>query len=187
MPTTIRPLPIVPGACSTACAFAVGLALCFAAPMAVAQAPSAEIAAKLKVLDVFLGSWEVTVRVRQPEPAVVTYTETYEWALGGHFLQGDSGPKSDGTRDLVIATYVAGVDGYPFWIFSSSGAWFYLEPGRWDERARTLEWTHAANSPVSYRVLCRFPDERTRHCASLVKDWKGKVLLDQEVSALRRP
>lgn len=167
-------------------AIVVGVGLAFAAPKAAAQAPSPEIAARLAVLDVFLGSWDVTVNIRQPAPAVVTYTETYEWALGGHFLRGDSGPKSDGTRDLVIATYVPGVDGYPFWIFSSSGAWFYLEPGQWDARTRTLEWRHAANSPVSYIVRCRFPDTHTRHCVSLVKDWKGKLLLDQEASARRR-
>ncbi len=181
-----RSSPSTPIGRSVAC-HALGLSLCLAAPFAVAQAPSPETAAKLRVLDAFLGSWEVTVRIRQPVPSVVTNIETYEWALGGHFLRGDSGLKSDGTRDLVIATYVPAADGYPLWIFSSSGAWFYLEPGKWDERARTIEWKHAPNSPISYRISCEFPDDRTRHCVTLVKDWKGTVLHDQELSAVRRP
>ena len=64
-----------------------------------------EITAKLKVLDVFRGTWDVSVRTRLPKPTVVTYTETYTWALDQRFLHGDSGRKSDGTQDLVMATY----------------------------------------------------------------------------------
>ncbi len=187
MPSTHRNLQVRPrGPSALLGAIAVGLALGFAAPMAVAQAPSPEIAARLKVLDVFLGSWDVTVNIRQPTPAVVTYTETYEWALGGHFLRGDSGTKSDGTRDLVIATYDAATDGYPFWIFSSSGAWYYLEAGAWDEGSRSLTWKNPPQMNLWYLTRCVFPDDRTRHCSALVKDWKGTVLLEQETSAVRR-
>lgn len=156
-------------------------------PTASAQAPpAADIALKLKVLERFRGTWDVTVRTHQPQAAVVTYTETYDWVLGGHFLRGDSGRKSDGSQDIVFATYDAATDGYPFWIFTSSGAWFYLAPGSWDAASRSFVWKNPPQLSTSYLSRCEFPDERTRRCHSLVKDWKGTVLLDQEASAVRR-
>lgn len=145
-----------------------------------------EISAKLKVLDVFRGTWDVTVRTRLPKPTVVTYTETYGWALDQRFLHGDSGRKSDGTQDLVMATFDQPSGGYPFWIFSSSGAWVYLAPGVWDEAGRTMVWKNPPNVAVTYVTRCMFPDVRSRRCTTLVKDWKGAVLLDQEASAVRR-
>jgi hypothetical protein len=145
-----------------------------------------EISAKLKVLDVFRGSWDVTVRTRLPRPTVVTYTETYTWALDQRFLHGDSGRKSDGTQDLVMATYDQPSGGYPFWIFSTSGAWIYLAPGVWDEAQRTMVWKNPPNVAVTYLTRCVFPDTKSRRCSTLVKDWKGSVLLDQEASAVRR-
>lgn len=117
---------------------------------------------------------------------MLTFTETYQWDLGGHFLHGDSGIKSDGTRDLVIATYDEPGKGYPFWIFSSSGVWYYLAPGRWDEDSRTLTWQNPPSQPLSYLTRCSFPDRNTRHCEAVIKDWKGTVLLDQKATAIRR-
>ena len=168
----------------------LGLGIGLAALGASAQAPqplTPEIAAKLKVLDVFRGTWNVTVRIRQPKPSVVTYTETYEWSLERRFLRGDSGRKSDGTQDLVMASYDQATGGYPFWIFSSSGTWIYLPPGSWDEATRTMSWKNPPNNPVSYLTRCVFPDANSRRCSSWVKDWKGTLLLDQEATAVRRP
>jgi hypothetical protein len=151
------------------------------------QAPlTPEISAKLKVLDMFRGTWDVTVRTRLPKPGVVTSSETYTWALDQRFLHGDSGRKSDGTQDLVMATYDQPSDGYPFWIFSTSGAWIYLAPGVWDEAQRTMVWKNPPNVAVTYLTRCVFPDTKSRRCSTLVKDWKGSVLLDQEASAVRR-
>ncbi|MEO8805110.1 MAG: hypothetical protein ABI433_03455 [Burkholderiaceae bacterium] len=165
------------------------LATSLFAPAAGAQMPAPltpEISAKLKVLDVFSGTWDVTVRTRLPKPAVVTYTETYTWALDRRFLHGDSGRKSDGTQDLVMATYDQPSGGYPFWIFSSSGAWTYLAPGQWDATSRTMVWKNPPNIPITYLSRCEFPDAKSRRCSTFVKNWTGAVLLDQEASAVRR-
>lgn len=147
---------------------------------------AAEPAVQLQVLGRFVGTWQVTTEVRRPKRAVVTHTETYSWDLGGHFLHGDSGIKSDGTRDLVFATYDQASGGYPFWIFSSSGAWFYLAPGKWDEAKRTLTWENPPSLSLTYRSRCVFPDRDTRHCEAQVSDWKGTVVLDQRATAIRR-
>lgn len=147
---------------------------------------AATIAAKFAILERFLGAWDVTITTKQPKPSVVTYTETYEWVLQNKFLRVDSGRKSDGTQDIAFATYDPVADGYPFWIFSSSGAWINLPPASWDAANRSMTWKNQPNSSTSYTSRCIFTDDDTRQCRSLVKDWKGTVLLDQEVTARRR-
>lgn len=168
----------------------LGLAFCLVAQLSSAQAPgplTREIAERLNVLDRFRGTWDVTLKTQQPKPSVVTFTETYAWVLERRFLHGDSGRKSDGTQDVVWGTYDEANGGYPFWIFSSTGAWIYLAPGTWDAASRTMTWKNPPNSPVSYLTRCVFPDANTRRWTVLVKDWKGKVLLEQEGSAVRKP
>jgi hypothetical protein len=154
-----------------------------------AQEPAplpADVAAKLQVLDHFRGTWDATLKTTRPTRSVVTYTETYTWVLGGRFLHGDTGLKSDGVRDTIMGTYDPASGGYPFWIFSSSGVWFYLSPGSWNEASRTLQWKNAHDMTVSYQSRCTFSDAKTRRWSVLVKDWKGSVLLEQEGSAVRR-
>lgn len=154
-----------------------------------AQAPPplpADAAEKLKVLDWWVGTWDVTIKTVRPQPSVVTYTETYEWVLDRRFVRGETSRKSDGTEQVSLGTYDQASGGYPFWFFYSTGAWIYLPPGFWDESTRTMEWKHAPNLALTYTTRCVHPDTRTRHCTALVKDWKGSVLLEQEGSAVRR-
>ena len=165
------------------------LLLCLAAKITFAQAPGPlpkPPAEKLAVLDRFAGTWDVTITTRRPKPAVVTYMFTYAWVLDHRYLQGDTGIKSDGTQDLVIFTYEQASNGYPLWIFYSSGAWIYLPPGVWDESSRTMTWKSAPTLTVSYLNRCSFQDAKTQRCTVLVKDWRGTVLLEQDSVALRR-
>lgn len=118
---------------------------------------------------------------------VVTYTETSEWVLERRFLRTDTGRKSDGSHDLTMTTYHAPSGGYPLWLFSSSGATITLAPGVWNETTRTLTWKSPAGATVSYESRCLFPTDGTRRCSSWAKDWKGTLLLDQEITAVRRP
>jgi hypothetical protein len=137
-------------------------------------------------LDGFVGRWDVRVATLQPEKSEVTYTEVYAWVLDRQFLRGQTGRKTDGTEDVIYATYDAQAKGYPFWIFSSSGSYVYLAPATWNARTRIMEWKNPAGWDISYRGRCSFSDENTRHCTMIQKDWKGKVLLEQEWSAVRR-
>jgi len=67
-----------------------------------------------------------------------------------------------------------------------AGATFYLAPGKWDEQTHSISWEAPAASPVSHKTRCTFVDERTRSCETIVKDWKGSVLLEQGYTAVRR-
>ena len=137
-------------------------------------------------LEGFVGSWKVHVKMLHPEKSESTYTETYEWVLDGKFLRGQTERKSDGTQDIIFATYNEQEQGYPFWIFSSSGTYLYLAPATWDSRSRVMEWKNPPQFDISYQSSCNFPDKNSRHCTLIMKDWKGTVLKDLTWSALRQ-
>ncbi len=167
----------------------VGAALGFPSGTASAQthgATVAEIAEKLKVIDRFRGTWNVTISTHRPKHSVVTSVNTNSWVLGNRFLQGDSGPKSDGTHDFSMMTYDPAIGGYPLWIFFSTGVAFFLPSGQWDEATQTMVWKSPPNLTGSYQYCCVVSDERTHRCTSIAKDWKGKVLLEQDVILVRR-
>lgn len=136
-------------------------------------------------LDGFVGRWQVLVHTLQPTRSESSYTETYEWVLEGEFLRGKTGRKSDGTYDIVFATYDEKVDGYPFWIFSSSGSYTYLFPASWDAQKKTMEWKNPPEFDISYQSRCAFPDRNSRQCFLIVKDWRGAVVSELEWSAKR--
>lgn len=137
-------------------------------------------------LELLVGRWDARVKTLRPQPAELTYTEVYEWVLDNRFLRGRTEKKSDGTEDVVFATYDAQAKGYPFWVFSSTGTYTYLAPATWDARTRTMVFTNPPGLDISYRTVVIFPGDGTRHWTVLVKDWKGSVLLEQEGRAVRR-
>lgn len=137
-------------------------------------------------LEKFVGRWDVRVKTLQPQKTEVTYIEAYEWTLDRKFVKARTEGKSDGTEDMIVGGYDAKTNGYPFWIFSSSGTFMYLAPGTWDARSRTMEWKSPPLFDVAYLGRCTFPDENTRRCTLLLKNWYGKVLLEQETTAVRR-
>jgi hypothetical protein len=139
-----------------------------------------------RVLELFTGAWEVRTRTSVPKPADVRSTESWSWVLDQRFVRGDTGVKSDGSQEIVFMTYDPASRGFPFWIYSSSGLWIYLEPGKWNESTRTLEWKSGLVSKVIYASRCSFPDARSRHCVTTAKDLFGRVVLAQESVALRR-
>lgn len=141
---------------------------------------------KTAVLERYRGTWDVTIRTRQPKLAAVTSTETWDWTLDRRFLRGDTGIRSDGSQDNVIAGYDPTTRGFPFWIFSSTGAVIFLAPGVWNPTTQTLEWKNEAGANIQYLIRCTFVERNQRQCTALAKDWKGKVLLDQETVAVRR-
>jgi len=137
-------------------------------------------------LELLVGRWDVSVKTLQPDQLQTNYTETYEWVLDGKFLRGQTENKPDGTHDISFGTHDANLQGYPFWIFSSTGTYVYFPPATWDARTRTLQFKSPPSSDIYYNTLVVFPDARTRRWTLIVKDWKGRVLLQQEGSAVRR-
>ena len=145
-----------------------------------------DMAAQADPLDLFVGHWDVRVETTRPEPAVVTYRERYERVLDGAFIRGETFDKSDGTSDLIVGAYDKNGKGYSFWIFSSTGDFLYLPPGKWNERKQRFTWKNPPNWDISYRTVVEFPDERTRRWTVTMRDWAGNVLVEQTGRAVRR-
>lgn len=137
------------------------------------------------VLDLYVGRWNMQVRTLQPAPKEVTFVESYRWVLDGKYIQGETTGKADGTTDLMFGTFEQG-KGYHFWVFSSSGSYLYLPPASWDPARRVMNWKSPPGWDVSYTGYCQFPDRARRMCAFQIKDWKGKVILEQQTTAVRR-
>jgi len=157
------------------------------APLAVALCLTAASAhAQDNALEKFVGRWDVRVKTLQPQKPELTYTETYEWVLGRQFVRARTEGKTDGTEDMIMAGHDPKTNGYPFWMFSSSGSYMSLASGTWDARSRTMEWKSPPLSDVSYHGRCTFTDENSRRCTLILKNWFGRVLLEQESSAVRR-
>lgn len=147
---------------------------------------SPSVSADQGVLGKFIGEWDIHARTLRPTPGTTRYGERYEWVLDGQFIRGETDRRADGSHDIVFGTYDKKADGYPFWIFSSSGTYIYLPPAKWNARTRTMEWQNPEGFDISYRSRCHFPDADHRHCNLVMKDWKGKVLLELQWDAKRR-
>jgi hypothetical protein len=56
----------------------------------------------------------------------------------------------------------------------------------WDARNRTMEWKSPPLLDVSYQARCTFTDDNNQRCTLVLKNWLGKVLLEQDSTAIRR-
>jgi Protein of unknown function (DUF1579) len=159
---------------------------CAIAAMLIVGVAAFSARAQHNVLEKFVGRWDVRVKTLQPQKSDLTYIEIYEWVLGRQFIKLRTEGKTDGTEDMVVGTYDPKTNGYPFWIFSSSGTFLYLPAGTWDARNQTMEWKSPPLLDVSYQGRCTFTDNTTRRCTTMIKNWLGKVLQEQDSSAVRR-
>ncbi len=166
-------------------AAAVALALSLLAPAMAQPAPALPAVARA-VLDRFAGTWEVTLTVTKPQPAVVTYVQRNTWVLDGHFLQGDTGIKSDGSHELSMFGYDPTARTYPLWIFYASGLTAHLQRGEWDEKTRTMSWRSGATDSIQFRSQCRFESATVLRCATQVGDGRGGSGIEFESVAQRR-
>jgi hypothetical protein len=49
-----------------------------------------------------------------------------------------------------------------------------------------MEWKIPPLLDVSYRARCTLTDDNNQRCTLVLKNWLGKVLLEQDSSAIRR-
>jgi hypothetical protein len=151
-----------------------------------AQPVPALPAAARAALERFAGTWQVTVTVRKPRAAVVTYVQRNTWVLDSHFLQGDTGVKSDGSHELSMFGYDPTERTYPLWIFYASGLTAYLQRGEWDEKTRTMSWRSGATDPIQFESQCQFESATVLRCTTQVGDGRGGTSIEFESVAHRR-
>lgn len=140
-----------------------------------------------KIVDKWRGTWDVNAMRRHPQPAApVTYTETFEWVLDGRFLRSETSRKSDGGKTMSMVWYDVITKSYRYIIFDALGFAVELPPPTWHEATQTMEWSSGLFSPISYTGHATFSDRDTIRWKSLLKDWKGTVVLDLEGTSVRR-
>lgn len=139
-----------------------------------------------KVLDQLLGTWDCDATVHEgvnaPERSLTTRS-TFARILGGTFLQ-ETIQDSDNNTAIILYTYEEAKQAYRSWFFSSNVGHPEPSTGRWNEAARTLDWSSANNGYPSI-VQHRFLDANTWECSCEVKDPAGNALFRGEYKVRR--
>jgi len=149
--------------------------------------PAAIPNAALAVIDRWRGTWDVKATRLHPTPAQnITYTETFDWVLDGHFLRSETSQRSDGGKTMSMFWFDAITKTYRFVIFDARSFELELPPPTWDERTQTMEWKTGGFAPTFYTAYTTFPDSDTMRWKSLWKDWKGSPILELEGVSTRR-
>ncbi len=141
---------------------------------------------ELKILSQWLGTWDVNAIRHQPDPATVTYQETFTWVLDGRFLKGETSLKSDGNKSMSMATYDQRIGAYRFWTFDSTSFASELPPAEWEESTRTMKWSSGFFNPLRFESRVTFIDDDTINWQVLLKDWKGTVIYAIDGISIRR-
>ncbi|WP_153146059.1 DUF1579 family protein [Dechloromonas sp. H13] len=171
----------------------LGLAASFSSAAAADQAKpvkkesAARPSPESLVVDKWRGTWDIKATRRWPEPVTaVDYVETYEWVLDGQYLRSETSRKSDGGKSMSMVWFDINTKNYRFVIFDSNGIAVELPPPTWSESTQTMEWRGGLLSPVAYTGYATFTDPGTIRWKSLLKDWKGTVIVDIEGTSVRR-
>ncbi|MGH8476758.1 MAG: hypothetical protein ACRERV_04715 [Methylococcales bacterium] len=142
---------------------------------------------EFKVIEKWRGTWDVKVLRREPEPVEeVTYSESHDWILDGRYLRSETSRKSDGGKSMSILWFDMLMKTYRLVIFDASGLAVELPSPTWNESTQTMEWESGLFSPVSFTGYITFMDPNTIRFKSILKDWKGTVILDLEGTSIRR-
>jgi len=142
---------------------------------------------EFNVLDKWRGTWDVKATRRQPPPAQESsYVETFDWVLDHRYLRSETSRKSDGGMTMSMFWFDMVTKNYRLAIFDASGLAIELPPPTWSERTQTMEWRSGLFTPTSYTGSATFTDRDTIRWKSLLKDWKGTVILDLEGTSIRR-
>ena len=147
----------------------------------------ARSSAESMVVDKWRGTWEVKATRHQPQPEMeVSYVETYDWVLDGRYLRSETSRKSDGGKSMSMVWFDANTKNYRFVIFDANGLAVELPPPTWSEGTQTMEWRGGMFSPVAYMGYVTFTSPNSIRWKSLLKDWKGTVIVDLEGVSVRR-
>lgn len=142
---------------------------------------------EFNVLDKWRGTWDVKATRRQPQPAQESsYVETFDWVLDNRYLRSETSRKSDGGMSMSMFWFDMVTKSYRLAIFDASGLAIELPPPTWSEKTQTMEWRSGLFTPTSYTGSATFADRDTIRWKSLLKDWKGTVILDLEGTSIRR-
>jgi hypothetical protein len=150
------------------------------------------ISPELKPLQRFIGSWDQQVvskpTIWTPKETTAKCPVTVNWILRGRMIEHRCAWSPGNTQGLCLMAYDAVNGQYRQWYFDSSGSIPHGENrGKWDEAAKTFTWKGASDNAITSTQTHRFFDSDTQEWTLVFKDRTGKVLLDMEAKAKRKP
>ena len=169
-----------------------------------AAAAAADRPAELKVLDRWVGEWDMEASIKpnefMPQGSKSTYATTIRWAINGRFLRCDAeGSGSQGDRKfkdafMWVASFDPNLKAYTstvFWANVGGGGpdmWGggLRGVGKWDEAAKTLTIVTNHDNGVVDTSVTTWADADHHGFVSSMKDQAGKVVMEMSGKATRR-
>jgi len=143
---------------------------------------------ELKVLDRFVGSWELDFVVNMGTGNTKMKADvTTNWILLGRVIQHKFVWSPGDKHGLGFFTYDAEEKAYREWYFDSTGSVPRdVHRGQWDEAAKTLTWKGSSSNGITRTMVNRFIDNDTYEWSLVDKDRSGKVVFENEATAKRK-
>jgi hypothetical protein len=141
-----------------------------------------EKAPELKILDRFVGTWNIELvnRVTEVNPKEVKSTgvTTFEWTLNGYFLRATGKTTApEKVESLQMMSYNPTGKHFYAWFFDSQGNVSEIA-GQWDEDTKTMTWQATVEENVTMVNRLRFTDKDTIVWTMTTKDNNNKVFVD---------
>ncbi len=151
-------------------------------PVTIQQSPV------LKVLDRFVGSWELDFVVKTGSGNTKMKADvTTNWILRGRVIQHKFVWFPGDKHGLGILAYDAEEKAYREWYFDSTGSVPRgVRRGQWDEATKTLTWKGSSSNGITRTMVNRFIDNDTYEWSLVDKDRSGKVVFETGATAKRK-
>jgi|GEM_PF-2266935 len=139
-----------------------------------------------EVLDQFIGTWDCDATLYEGPNASgrsIATRSTFARVLGGRFVQ-ENGRDSENNASITLYTYDGSSQCYRSSFFSSSIGHPEPTTGRWNETARTLDWTTSGNGYTT-TIQHRFFNENAWEATCEVMDPAGTKVFRGEYKVTR--
>ena len=171
---------------------AVGVLLLSGLPSEAQETTPNPLSPELKPLQRFIGSWEQQVVSKPaewtPDKTTMTCPVTVNWILRGRMIEHRCVWSPGKRHGLCLMAYDAENKEYRQFYFDSNGGIPRGENrGKWDEATKTFTWTGRLANGIMTTQAHQFIDNDRQEWTLVFKDSTGKVCLDMEAKAKRKP
>ena len=154
------------------------------------SAMTTAVGSQQQVLNRYLGNWRSDITLNSsllvPETRQLSETHNVQWVLDGHILQ-ELTSQGDKETALTLKRYNQQRTEFEMWSIQSSGESSYWI-GNWKKKSKTLTWEYVDfGTGVAGELVEHFTAEKERSSTLVMKDKKGKLLLDIKVKHILLP
>ena len=142
-----------------------------------------ERSAEVRVLDRFLGTWDVDLTIKVPgeEVATVEGTETRYLSRGGKVVHFEN---SEDSEFHMLLSHDPEAGNYPGVILA--GSFRTLVTGTWDAKSTSMNWKATFPNGAKFTGTYKFIDDRHAESSSSTTSPAGEVLMERTWKQTRR-